>query len=130
MSSGDRKQYQRNYKKAYAKTHRQISVSVTNAQYRDFQTQADKENTKVSTLVRNMALAYLQQNTLVPSSISAELKELKFLIRNIANNVNQMAHYSNTIHQMVDENEFLEEIHKLEKHITDYTEKRIQTDKG
>lgn len=128
MKSDERKSYEKRYKKAYAQTHRSISLSVTNAQYRDFEIQAKKENTKVSTLVKNMSLAYLQQNTLTPISVENELKELKMLIRNIANNVNQMAHYSNTIHTLVEENEFLAEIQSLEKVVKDYTQNRLKPD--
>ena len=129
MPSEDRKSYQKQYKKEYAKSHKQISLSVTNTEYRDFQALAKREKTKVSTLIRNMALAYSQQETLTPKAILDELTELKFLIRNIANNVNQMAHYSNTIHSLVEENEFLAEIQKLEKVVKDYTENRLKPDK-
>ncbi len=129
MPPEDRKSYQKQYKKDYAKTHRQISLSVTNTEYRDFQALAKREKTKVSTLIKNMALAYSQQETLMPKAVLEELTDLKFLIRNIANNVNQMAHYSNTIHSLVEENEFLAEIQKLEKVVKDYTENRLKPDK-
>lgn len=117
----DRKTYQKKYKQTYAKTHKQLSLTLLNAEYKTFEALAKKEGVKVSTLVKNMAIAYQQQQTFVPASIEQELKELKFLIRNIANNVNQMAHYSNTIHALVDENEFLGELQKLEQTINDYT---------
>ncbi len=129
MPLEDRKSYQKQYKKKYAKSHRQISLSVTNTEYRDFQVLAKREKTKVSTLIKNMALAYSQQETLMPKAVLEELADLKYLIRNIANNVNQMAHYSNTVHSLVEENEFLAEIQKLEKVVKDYTENRLQPDK-
>ena len=129
MPLKDRKSYQKQYKKEYAKSHRQISLSVTNTEYRDFQALAKREKTKVSTLIKNMALAYSQQETLMPKAVLEELADLKFLIRNIANNVNQMAHYSNTVHSLVEENEFLAEIQKLEKVVKDYTESRLKPDK-
>ncbi len=129
MPPEDRKSYQKQYKKEYAKSHRQVSLSVTNTEYRDFQALAKREKTKVSTLIRNMALAYSQQETLMPKAILEELADLKYLIRNIANNVNQMAHYSNTVHSLVEENEFVAEIQKLEKVVKDYTENRLKPDK-
>jgi len=121
MPNDERKQYLKEYQKQYKKSHKQISVSFTLHQYKDFERQARSENTKVSSLVRNMALAYFQKQSLTPPAIADDLKELKFLIRNIANNVNQMAHHSNTIHQLVDENDFLGEIKKLEQLVNDYT---------
>jgi len=75
-----------------------------------------------------MALAYSQQQTLTPNAVIEELKELKYLIRNIANNVNQMAHYSNTVHALVEENEFLAEIQKLESVVKDYTNNKLKPD--
>lgn len=121
MKSEKRKSYEKEYKQAYAKTHRQISLTVKTSEYAAFEKLAKQEGVKVSTLVKNMAIAYQQQETFVPVAITNELQELKFLIRNIANNVNQMSHYSNTIHALVDENNFLAEIKKLETSIADYT---------
>jgi len=129
MPLDDRRSYQKQYKKEYAKTHRQISLSVTNTEYCDFQALAKREKTKVSTLIKNMALAYSQQETLMPKVVLEELAELRYLIRNIANNVNQMAHYSNTVHSLVEENEFLAEIQNLEKVVKDYTENKLNPDK-
>ena len=128
MPLKDRKSYQKQYKKEYAKSHRQISLSVTNTEYRDFQALAKREKTKVSTLIKNMALAYSQQETLIPKVVLEELADLKYLIRNIANNVNQMAHYSNTVHSLVEENEFLAEIQELETVVKNYTENRLKPD--
>lgn len=126
MSSDNRKSYQKKYKQEYVKRHKSIMLSVTNIEYRDFEALAKKENTKVSTLVKNMATAYMQQKTFVPANIEQELKELKMLIRNIANNVNQIAHYSNTVHTLVEENEFLTEIRKLEQAVQSYTLGKIK----
>ena len=126
MTDSDRKQYLKAYQKDYAKSHKQISLSFTMSQYKAFERRAKAEDTKVSTLVKNMAVAYSQQQTLTPTVVTDELKALKFLIRNIANNVNQMAHHSNTIHQMIDENDFLSEIQKLEQAVNDYTNGRLK----
>ena len=126
MKSEERKSYEKSYKQAYAKTHRQITVTVSNSVYRDFEQRANAEKTKVATLVKNMAMAYLQQDTLTPAKIETELSDLKFLIRNIANNVNQMAHHSNMLQTMVDENELLGELKKLEQQVNDYTHERLK----
>jgi uncharacterized protein Yka (UPF0111/DUF47 family) len=69
----------------------------------------------------------MQQKVFVPKEIEEELKELRFLIRNIANNVNQIAHHSNLVEKLVNENEFLMEIKKLEDAVFDYTKKRLDT---
>lgn len=74
-----------------------------------------------------MAFAYMQQKTFVPSDIGERLDDLRFLIRNVANNVNQIAHNSNLVGKLVDENNFLMEIKKLEDAVFDYTKKRLDT---
>ena len=121
------KKYHKEYKKEYAKTHKNIAVSVTLKEYEDLEKKAKKENVKVTTLTKNMAFAYMQQKTFVPSDIGERLDDLRFLIRNVANNVNQIAHNSNLVGKLVDENNFLMEIKKLEDAVFDYTKKRLDT---
>ena len=86
-----------------------------------FNAVAVKENTKPGVVIRNMALAYLQGNRLPEigerkklESIENELHSLSLLIRNIANNVNQMAHYSNTLNYMVEEQNLLGHLQNLD----------------
>lgn len=121
------KNYHKEYKKEYAKTHKNITISATLKEYEELEKKAKKENVKVTTLTRNMAFAYMQQKTFVPSDIGERLDDLRFLIRNVANNVNQIAHNSNLVGKLVDENNFLMEIKKLEDAVFDYTKKRLDT---
>ena len=126
MSDPD-KEYHKAYRKEYAKKVRYVNVAVPLSSYNELEKLAKKEDTKVTTLLRNMSLAYMQQKTFVPKEIEDELKELRFLIRNIANNVNQIAHHSNLVEKLVNENEFLMEIKRLEDAVFDYTKKRLDT---
>jgi hypothetical protein len=126
MSDQD-KEYHKAYRKEYAKKVRYVNVAVPLSSYNELEKLAKKEDTKVTTLLRNMSLAYMQQKVFVPKEIEEELKELRFLIRNIANNVNQIAHHSNLVEKLVNENEFLMEIKKLEDAVFDYTKKRLDT---
>lgn len=126
MSEQD-KEYHKAYRKEYAKKVRYVNVAVPLSSYNELEKLAKKEDTKVTTLLRNMSLAYMQQKTFVPKEIEEELKELRFLIRNIANNVNQIAHHSNLVEKLVNENEFLMQIKKLEDAVFDYTKKRLDT---
>lgn len=119
------KNYHKAYKREYAKTHKNITISVSLEQYEQFQKIAKNEDTKVTTLVRNMAVAYMQQKTLVPSELKGDLAKVGLLIRNIANNVNQIAHNSNRIKSLIDENALLFELKKLEDAVFDYTKKRL-----
>ncbi len=121
-----RSDYQKSYRKQHAEKHRRISISVSNAEYSAFEHVARREDTKVTTLVRDYAFAGLTNTLSVPKELQEELQDLRFLIRNIANNVNQAAHYSNTIRALADENGLLMEIKKLEDTIHSFVQERMK----
>ncbi len=120
------KEYHQKYRKEYAKKVKYLNVSIPMKTYREMQDLAINQDVKVSKLFRDMAIAYMQQQTYVPKEISDELKALKLLIRNVANNVNQVAHHSNIINGLVNENDLLEELRRLENIVHDYTLKRLK----
>jgi hypothetical protein len=120
--SDKRKLYNQSYQEH---THR-VAITLTPSEYREFEKRAQAEGVKVTTLVKNMALAYHQQAAIVPDSLRGELQELKFLLRNVANNINQIAHYSNTIRRLADENGLLLEIQRMEKTIYDFVNKKLK----
>ena len=93
--SEKRRKYQEQYKKQYSAKTKRVNITLTNDEYRDFLRQA--KNTKITTYIKQLALAGLHSQTVIPESLETELKTLCFAIRNIANNVNQIAHYSNTV---------------------------------
>lgn len=101
-------------------------IYFTPAEMDGFNAVALKENTKAGIVIRNMALAYLQGNRL-PSleektkldTIEKEIHSLGLLVRNIANNVNQMAHHSNSLNYMIEEQNLLQYLQALDKNIKD-----------
>ena len=120
------KNYHKKYREEYKKKVKYINVAVPLPMYEELEKLSDLENTKVSALIRNMALAYMQQKTFVPKNIEAELKEFTFLMRNVANNINQISHHSNIVKHMVDENGLLMEIKKLEDRVKEYTHRQLK----
>jgi len=115
-------EYQKKYRKQYAESHRRISISVSNDEYKAFSYLANKENIKVTTLVKDFAFAGLSNTLAVPKDLQKDLQDIKFLIRNIANNVNQAAHYSHTIRTLVDENGLLNQVKHLEDTVHDFVQ--------
>jgi len=105
-------------------------MTVSVAEYKAFQFRAAQENCKVTSLVRQFAFDGLTQQLSIPQGIENELKELRFLVRNIANNDNQAAHHSNIIHQLVDEQALLNHIKSLEDTIQNFTEERLKSASG
>jgi hypothetical protein len=121
-----RKLYNKKYKADYKTRIKRISITLSNSEYKELEKRAKNENVKINTLIKNMAFAYHQKNTIAPEPIKAELQELRFLLRNVANNINQIAHYSNTIQRLADENGLLLEIQKMEQTINHFVTERLQ----
>ncbi|HIJ25780.1 MAG TPA: hypothetical protein HPP65_06815 [Gammaproteobacteria bacterium] len=119
-------EYQKSYRKRYAEGHRRINISVTKAEYNALQHLANRENKRVTTLVKDYAFAGVSRTLAVPKELQEELKQLRFLIRNIANNVNQAAHYSNSLRRVADENGLLLEIKKLEDTVHEFVQERMK----
>jgi hypothetical protein len=115
------KDYYKKYREEYKKKVKYVNVAVPVSMYEELEKLSDIEQIKVSVLLRNMALAYMQQKTFVPKKVESELKEFTFLMRNVSNNINQIAHHSNIIKHMVDENGLLMEIKKLEDMVREST---------
>lgn len=114
------------YNKEYSQRTNRVSLTFTNAEYAELEKRAKAEGVKPTTLVKNMALAYHQQSPIIPETIKEELQELRFLIRNVANNINQIAHHSNTIQRLADENGLLLEIQKLEQVINNFVLQKLK----
>lgn len=112
------------YNQEYAQRTHRVAVTLSPSEYKELATRAKAERVKTTTLVKNMALAYHQGQAVMSEPILKELQELRFLLRNVANNINQIAHHSNTIHRLVDENGLLSEIQKMEQIIMDFAQQR------
>lgn len=110
----------------FRKNHKRVELNFTLAEYREFKKAAQQEKLTVSQTVKNMATAYQQQHYFIPTELKDKLDTLHFLIRNVANNINQIAHRSNTLRVMVQENELLMELKKLEEIVTEYTSSRLK----
>jgi hypothetical protein len=120
------KNYHKEYRKDYDKKTKYVTVSIPISEYEELEKQAKKEGVKVSTLLKNMALAYMQTKTLTPKAIEDRLSEFIFLMRNIANNINQIARNSNLLKHLVEENGLLMELKKIEDLVKEYTLNKIK----
>jgi len=119
------KEYHKQYKRDYKKSHKNINIGIPINIYECFKKIAIIEETSVGALVRKMAIEQLTNKPTLEKKDKEKLNELSLLIRNIANNINQIAHHSNTIKGLVDENQLLGHIKKLEETVMEYTEDKI-----
>jgi len=122
-----RREYQQHYREQYKSQAKRVNLTFSQDEHRAFSRAAKAENVKVTSYIKQLALAGLEQQVRIPEEIKTELKTLRFAIHNIANNVNQIAHYSNTVRNMTmsDENNLLQYLKQLDDVIQSYTEGRI-----
>ena len=82
--------------------------------------------------LRNLLWLECRGHIILPAQLQEELKTLTFAIRNIANNVNQIAHHSNIVHDLTlaDENNLLQHLKQLEDVVQHYTQGRILESQG
>lgn len=121
----DRAEYQKQYRKAYATKTRSIRVALTRQEYSRVEREAKQNNTTVAAFSRGQILKEPIQA--VSSNINASedaAKEVVFLLRNIANNINQMAYHSNRLRMVLDENEPLIVLQELETELKAFLKKR------
>ncbi len=121
-----RKEYFKKYNKEKRKKLKDVHIYLTPEEYDFFKQIADKEEIKVSKLIKTMALSQAGKSFYLPKEIQEKLTEFVFLVRNIANNVNQIARHSNTVKSLVDENGLLSYLRELENTVKDYVRKESQ----
>ena len=116
----NRKDYDKAYYKARKEKTKRVNLTLSNSEYKAFKELANNESLPVASLIKKLASAYKNNLKYVSADKDSELKELIFLIRNIANNLNQLAFSNNALGQMVDKFEVLAHIQQLEQAIKDF----------
>lgn len=118
-------QYQKTYRDRSASTRKVQSVSLAMADYGEIKRYAKGQGLSVSALMREATLHQCRGSQLRSAGIEDELKELKFLISNIANNLNQMAHHSNVVRHVVDEGGALARLQELSQTIEGFVDAKL-----
>lgn len=113
---GKRTAYQKEYWSTYKTQKKRIQprINLTGPEFKLFHQLATDESISISKLIKNMAIAYQQESFLLPKSHLEKIEEFVHLVRNIANNINQIAHHSNSIKSVVNEGRIFEHLKSLE----------------
>ena len=122
----DRKAYLKSYLKDYRTNAKCVNLVVPLADYRKLERAAKREGMKPTRLLVVLGIGAIDEATYVPAALSGELRQLKFLIRNIANNLNQIAHHTNTVKRAADAGLVFAELKRLERCIEEYTRGRLK----
>lgn len=74
---------------------KRINNTLTKAEYAIIKKRAERLHMKPTTCLKALALAYSEQRYLVPANVETKLEAVVALLRNVANNINQVARQAN-----------------------------------
>jgi len=114
--SDSRKDYMREYLKEYRqdyKNHR-ISVTLTPQEFARLNALARKQKKKPTSFLKELAFSALDGKAILSDELAQELQVFNRLIRNIANNVNQLARASNAFDAHIRPQDVLSELQRLD----------------
>ena len=94
--------------------------------YRELQSFAKTHKLSLARLLREATLHQARGTQLRSKAIEQQLSELRFLVSNIANNMNQIAHHSNRVKHVVDENGVLQRFAELDALLVDFVDSRLK----
>lgn len=96
MTEGeDRKEYQRQYHKAYNQKKKAVKVYFDPKDYKAILKIATKQQKKLASFIREAVFAQARHVYLFPTSIEDEIKSGIRNMRGIGNNINQIAKHAN-----------------------------------
>ena len=84
----------------YRKKRKYINCVVSIDDYELLKLNAENLWLTTTAYLRDSAIAFSKQRTLFPKNVLDLMWEFRFVLRNIANNINQIAKYVNTKHKL------------------------------
>jgi hypothetical protein len=118
------KEYQRSYRTKNGHKRKVVSVAMSHDDHRDIARFAKDQGLSLSAILREATLHQYRNRQLHDPSVAEDLKELRFLLSNFANNMNQTAHHSNRLKQVIDENGVLQRFAELDQMLCEFIETR------
>ena len=125
ITLSDSKNLQKLKKQKYLKQYRQevknrkkrVEFSLNIEEYQELEKEACKQNTSVNQLSKKMIFAYKNKKYLLPQNLSEELQKFTLLIRNIANNINQIAKHSNSVKKILNIPKILKNLQSVDEKV-------------
>lgn len=118
-------EYQKQHRIKNKAKWKEPSIRLSLEQHKAFSSYAKKQGMSLSSLMRLCTELQIQSSTMKSKEVLAEIKQLRFLIANFTNNLNQIAHHSNEVKQVLHTNEVFELIRGLEESITDFVDAKM-----
>lgn len=121
----DRQRYMKDYRSAYKARAKIVKVALSNDLHAELVARAKAEGRTPTGLVRELVAAGLAGDPRIPAAVADELRTLERLVRNIANNLNQLAHHANAVRRVVDIGSVFAELKRLDAAVRSYTRNRL-----
>ena len=122
----DRKRYLKTYMTDYRGNRKFLNLAMPLDEFERLERAAAQEGLKPGRFAVELALRHVDGAVYVPAALQTELKALRYLIRTIANNLNQIAHHTNAVRKAADHGAVFAELKRLETVIADYTTGRLK----
>ena len=126
MSQTDRKSYnQRIRDDQKERGFRRVSVTLSPDELARFEAGALEHQTRVTTYLKQCALAQLDTKYLVPPDLRERLDELLAIMRGVGNNLNQLARHSNEMRYFLDTAEVRLQIRRMDEEVRRFVESPV-----
>lgn len=116
------KEYQRQYRQKNKVKQSFVTVSMSPEEHDEIRSYAKTQGFSASTLLREATLHVLRGTQMRSRGIEEELQQLRFEVSAIGNNLNQLAHHSNKIKHVADDEAVLrlfKDFHDLAQKLAD-----------
>lgn len=120
MTNKDRSEYFRAYAEEQKGLKHRVKSTFSNDEFEKIDALAKEYGLKPASFVREVTLSAMSGKVFLDDEAKQELRNITFLIRNISNNVNQMAKLSNSLKGVVDEVAVLQELRNLDDLVKKY----------
>lgn len=112
--------YMKDYRQRYKDKMKRVSTTLSHEEYARLMQLSKKNNIKPTAFLKQLFLCYANDTPLLDEEVSSALRDLNRYLSTIANNINQIAHHSNIVKQVVDENELFVEIKKMQEGVKSF----------
>jgi hypothetical protein len=110
----DKRTYLKNWRMEYEARTKRVNLTLLPREYERLVRVARRDGKAVTAVARELMLAAIDDRPHIPQQIDATLADIRFLISNVANNINQMAHYSHIVRSFNEEDKLLAELKRLQ----------------
>lgn len=125
-----RAEYHAEYGKQYRENVKRPRLTFSEEEFRQIEELAKSLELKPAVFLKRLVLSAMKGTTLQSEESLQDFQEIRFLLRNIANNLNQIAKHSNTVGYVLDENQVLQNIRDFEETTSDFVEKKQKSRGG